>query len=118
MEFHEDRLCKDRGPSAIFRFSGQREAYRMHSHTHHNNMLYFLGPDHQLDWVVWDNAVPVDGEWEVMELVWLNEGEDGDDKCTRFKIKYYQGKYVRWAVFGFTATSDCKQATEFILQEI
>lgn len=120
MDFNEVRLWKERGSSAIFRLSGQPGAYRMHSHCHHNNMLYFLGPEHQLDWVVWDGAVPTDGDWELMEIIWLKDGGDGGggDDCTRFKIKCYQDKYVRWAVSGFTATDDCNEATEFILHEL
>lgn len=117
MDFNEVRLWKERGPSAIFRFSGQPGAYRMHSHIHHNNMLYFLGPDHQLDWVVWDCAVPTNGAWEVMELIWLKEGGGVGDDRTRFKMKCYRKNYVKWAVSGFTSTDYCEDATVFVLHE-
>ena len=114
LDFLEDRLWKSRDASALFTFSGHPGAYRMHSGVHDNNMLYFLGPNHQLDWVVWVRAVPTEGAWEVMELYW-QEGEDGREK---FKIKFFEDFFVKWAVSGFTGVKEWDSATEFILREI
>lgn len=114
LDFLEDCPWKTRDASALFTFSGWPGAYRMHSGVHHNNMLYFLGPNHQLDWVVWDRAVPTTGEWELMGLHWL-EGEGGRET---FKMEFFEGFYVKWAVSGFTGVEEFDSATEFVLHEI
>lgn len=77
-------------------------------------MLYFCGPKHQLEWVVWNRAVPIDGEWEVMKIYWLEDGSSP----TRFKIQFFEDFFVKWAVSGFTGVKEWEAATEFTLLEI
>lgn len=99
-------------PEASFIFSGSPGWYRLHCVGHGNNMMFFLGTKAPRQWVVWDTAVPTDGSWELLDVEWIGQDCDGV-----LKIRGHRGRYVKWAVSGFTS-SEADGATEFILREV
>lgn len=104
-----DIWATERGLASCWTFSRcSAGSYRLHSGGHYNRMLYFLGRHAPREWVIWDAAVPVNGAWETVEIVWKE-----DD--TKFKIKGHDDQWVKWAVACFVSTSKESEATEFIL---
>lgn len=93
-------------------FSGSPGRYRVHCAKYGNDMLYFLGQSAPREWVVWDTAVPANGEWEILDVERV--GQDGDGK---FKIRGHDGQYIKGAASGFTSSGE-DGVTEFILQEV
>eukprot|EP00752_Nemacystus_decipiens_P010455 g9314.t1 len=84
-------------------------AYRLHSVKHDGRMLFFLGRTKPREWVVWQDHVPPNGSWEVVEMIW-----DG----AKVKLRGHHGQYVKWNGVNFVGTDDVTDATEFILREV
>lgn len=86
----------------------------MHSDLHNDKMLFMLGSginNEPREWVVWESDVPIDGDWEVLELMW---GSDGG----KLRLKGHEGQHVKWNGGSFVATYNDMEATEFVLREV